>query len=139
MAADSVVNAGPTRWAATKKIKRLANGALIGMAGDSTQAASLAVMLNRATKANKQIIIEMLEPYDDVSCLYLCKEGVYAMSAEKDKRAGIYKLEGEYFAEGSGLEAALAAMYMGADAELAAMVACEVCNNCGGPVQVEVL
>jgi hypothetical protein len=79
----------------------------------------------------------MLEPFSDIACLYLCDEGVYAMEACKDKVAGIFKLEGDFFAEGSGLESALAAMYMGADAELAVMVACDVNHNCELPVQVE--
>jgi len=79
----------------------------------------------------------MLEIYNDIACLYLCEEGVYCMQADKDHMAGIYKLEGDFFAEGSGVEAALAAMHMGADAELAAMIACEVCHDCYGPIQVE--
>ncbi len=138
MAADSVVNAGSCRWAHTKKIKRLPNGALLGVAGDSTQASSFAIIIGRAIKEGCQPIIEMLAPYDDISCLYLCKEGVYCMQADKGK-SGIYKLEGDFFAEGSGVDAAIAAMYMGADAELAAMIACDVCHDCGGPIQIETL
>ena len=139
MAADCLVACGGVRWAYTKKIKRLSNGALLGMAGDSGQAASFAIMAERSVKVGERIILEMLEPYNDLACLYLCEEGVYAMTAEKVSSAGIYKLEGDYFAEGSGMQAAMAAMYMGADAELAAMVACEVQHNCGGKIQVEVL
>ena len=136
MASDSMVSSGDVRWCRTKKIKRLSNGALLGIAGDVMQASSYAIMLNRAIKAGHQPIIEMLEPYDDIACLYLCKEGVYAMESGKGK-AGIFTLEGDFFAEGSGLESALAAMYMGADAELAVMVACDVNHSCMLPVQVE--
>ena len=139
MAADSMISAGGIRWCRAKKIKRLSNGALLGIAGDTIQASSFAIMLNRAIKAGHQPIVEMLEPFDDIACLYLCKEGVYAMEAGKGKIAGIFKLEGEFFAEGSGLESALAAFHMGADAELAVMVACDVNHNCELPVQVEVL
>ena len=139
MAADGLVASAGTRWAKTKKIKRLSNGALLGIAGDSIQAVSFAIVLERAVKAGAQPIMEMVEPYDDIACLYLCSEGVYAMASDKNRRAGILKLEGEFFAEGSGLDAALGALHMGANATRAAEIACAVCHNCEGPVQTEAL
>lgn len=43
----------------------------------------------------------------------------------------------DFFAIGSGEQAAMAAMYMGADARTAVEIAIKVRNDCGGPVQVE--
>ena len=47
------------------------------------------------------------------------------------------RIEGGYWAIGSGAQAALGAMYMGATPEEAADVACAIDPFCGGPVTVE--
>jgi ATP-dependent protease HslVU (ClpYQ) peptidase subunit len=46
-------------------------------------------------------------------------------------------VEGDCWAIGSGAQAALGAMFMGADPEEAAEVACAIDPFCGGPVTVE--
>jgi len=47
------------------------------------------------------------------------------------------RIEGDCWAIGSGAQAALGAMYMGADPEEAVQIACAIDPYCAGPVTVE--
>jgi len=47
------------------------------------------------------------------------------------------RIEGEFWAIGSGAQAALGAMRMGADPAEAVEIACEIDPYCGGPITVE--
>ena len=49
------------------------------------------------------------------------------------------RIEGDVWAIGSGAQAALGAMYMGADPEEAVQIACAIDPYCGGPITVEAL
>jgi hypothetical protein len=58
----------------------------------------------------------------DFTCLVLKRDGLY----EYDAYCRPYKIELEFYAIGSGAKAALGAMHMGASAERAVEVACEI-------------
>ena len=49
------------------------------------------------------------------------------------------RLANEFFAIGSGCDAAMAAMFLGFDAVRAVEVACEICTGCGGGIDSMIL
>ena len=70
---------------------------------------------------------------DESTGLLLDKNGLY----EYESALVPTRIEGDCWAIGSGAQAALGAMYMGATPEEAAEVACAIDPFCGGPVTVE--
>jgi hypothetical protein len=136
MAADSLATVDGVRFYNAKKIKRLSNGALLGLAGDSDLCCRTAIKLNKIASV-RQIVANDLKGRGEVQAVYLCKEGIYRFMI--GKYYSIEKIDNEVFADGCGFKLALAAMMCGASPEEACRVACELDTACGLPVQVEVL
>jgi ATP-dependent protease HslVU (ClpYQ) peptidase subunit len=70
---------------------------------------------------------------DQFTGLVLDEDGIY----EYRFQLVSIRVEGDCWAIGSGAQAALGAMFMGADPREAAEVACAIDPFCGGPVTVE--
>jgi hypothetical protein len=141
MAADTgVVDCGDTftKWGNTQKIKRLPNKGLIACSGHLFAGEQLAITLSRAIKKCEIIFKEMFEPFTGCTALYVDPHGT-VWGIQGGMEGGIVKLTGEFFADGSGSTAALAAFHCGASAERAVAVAILVDAGCGGDIQVEVL
>ena len=87
-----------------------------------------------------------------------CKRGMNSRSKPRDldenftglilDESGLYeyksflvpiRIDQDFWAIGSGAQAALGAMHMGASPEEAVKIACEIAPDCGGPVVVESL
>jgi len=136
MAADSLATVDGVRFYNAKKIKRLSNGALLGLAGDSDLCCRTAIKLNKIASV-RQIVANDLKGRGEVQAVYLCKEGIYRFMI--GKYYSIEKIDNEVFADGCGFKLALAAMMCGASPEEACRVACELDTACGLPIQVEVL
>ena len=72
---------------------------------------------------------------DQFTGLILDEDGIY----EYRFQLVSIRVEGDCWAIGTGAQAALGAMFMGATPEEAAQVACAIDPFCGGPVTVESL
>ncbi len=70
---------------------------------------------------------------DEFTGLLLNENGIYEY---KGPLVPI-RVEGDVWAIGSGAQAAMGAMYMGADPEEAVQIACAIDPYCGGPITVE--
>ena len=139
MACDSLVTcvAGEqvsSRYSNTKKLYRMPNGAILGGAGNPSLFNTLAVVVKKLILKRKPINAVNLKLFDSVDCLYLDINGV-CWSFIGGANGGIMQLEGEFFAEGSGCVAALAAMHGGASAVRAVEIAILLNTECGPPVQ----
>ena len=112
----------------TKVAKRESDGALVGIAGDAGLASGFMRWFlggeqgdrpSMSADADNNALGIVVRPNGDV---------------EEHGRFGWARVEGDFLAYGSGLEAALAAMHMGADAVRAVQVANAVCTGCGNGV-----
>lgn len=121
---------GDTRYARSTKIKCLPNGALVACCGSLVQSARLLAYLE---KNKGEWHLEVLRLCPDTSAIYVWPDGK-VMLLEGGKRGGAAPLEGEFFADGSGYVAALAAMKAGADAVRAIEIAAELDTNTSPPV-----
>ncbi len=136
MAADSLCTSDGVKFYTAKKIKRLRNGALLGLAGDSDLCSRTAIKLDKICGI-RQIVADDLKGRCEAQAVYLCKDGIYRFLV--GKYYSIEKIQSDTFADGCGFKLALAAMMCGADPEQACIVACELDTSCGLPVQVEKL
>lgn len=131
LAADSQITMGEVRYAQATKIKCLPNGALAAGCGSLVQCAKLLAFLE---ENDGGWTTEVLKSCPDASVIYVQPDG-QVMLLEGGKKGGVAPLEGEFFADGSGYVAALAAMKAGADAVRAIEIAAELDVNTALPVK----
>lgn len=124
MAADSRFSAEGLIFKGTKIFRK--NDALIGIAGDVEPAMIFVEWYGSAGPAPP----ELLSANAEFSALVLSKAGLF----EFDKWCKGLKVQGRFYAIGSGAAVALGALQMGADATVAARVACKFDSNCGLPI-----
>jgi ATP-dependent HslUV protease subunit HslV len=131
LAADSQITMGDTRYAQCSKVVKLPNGALAAGCGSAVQCARL---LTYMENNNGEWTDDILRKCPDAYVLYIWPDGkVFIL--EGGKRGGCAPMKGEYFAEGSGFVAALAAMKAGATAVRAIEIAAELDINTALPVE----
>lgn len=129
MAADRKVTDGDTRYY-SKKIKRVGK-AIVGCAGTAALCNQFFVWFKTRRDKDKPVIKDADE--DTLDAIVLTDEGrlfVY------DKDCQVDELEDDYYAVGTGRQAALAAMFLGADPARAVQVAREIDNDTGGQIDV---
>ena len=121
---QSVGDAGTIFSKTAEKIRRMADGRLVGVVGELAHGNAVVAWLEKGaqgpqpdSKESRVIVVEKL----DRLTLY---EGT-----------GFIKVKTRFEAWGSGASAALAAMHMGADAIKAVVIACKVDCYSGGRVR----
>lgn len=133
MAADSKTSAGDVNYARATKIHKLADGSLVGFCGRSTSCERMLEVLKHATLSGG-LNHDLFQDCRGAAGLYVEASTGKVYYLEGGKHSGYCELDGDYFADGSGFVAALAAMKAGASAEKAVEIACDLDNNSGGPV-----
>lgn len=125
MAADSLaVTSG--RKGRVRKLYRI-RGAILGVAGSAEHAVMFAHWYDSGADLSDR-------PKDlDIGALVLDSNGIFRYEGN----CYPYEILDEFAAVGSGADAAIAAMYMGATPEEAVEVACKVDLHTGPPVVVE--
>lgn len=113
-----------------RKVHRRDDSALIGIAGDAALASGFARWFLEGENGTRASLIGNDDNYALALIVRPCGR------IEEHSRWGWSTLESDFVAYGSGLEAALAAMHMGADARRAVEIACSVVNDCGGGIDV---
>lgn len=117
-----------------KKIWRLADGSLFGMAGDYNRGLFLYQLLVTQAKHKKKSGKATNLPKASL-------KGVAALLVSPTKTLWYYsdgmweKLDREYAAVGSGFEVATVAMDFGATAKEAVQAACRRISTCGGKIR----
>lgn len=124
MAADSRFTTESLISKGTKIFRK--NGCLIGIAGDMAPAMLFVDWYGTAGPAPA----ELLSANGDFSALVLNKSGIF----EFDKWCKGLKVQGRFYAIGSGAPLAFGAFQMGATASEAARVACKLDAYCGLPI-----
>lgn len=134
MACDSQVTASETRYAKAKKIRKLADGSLLGVCGDWPAAYRLLT----GVREDGTVPPSLLEATKGATGL-LVRTDHSTWGIEGGTNGGLYPVSGPFLSDGSGFVIALAAMMGGADAKRAVAIACELDVNSSGPVHTEVL
>jgi ATP-dependent protease HslVU (ClpYQ) peptidase subunit len=133
MAADTQVTEGNMVFAQATKLRRLADGTLIGMAGDMMPCAKLLRAIDG-------------KGFEDIEPIAKDCKGAWALVVNPERRVfmlqggkagGLAELHGDFFVEGSGAPYALGAMAAGAGAKQAVEIAARFDVNTGLPVVVE--
>lgn len=124
MAADSQFTAGGLRFKGTKIFRK--GDVLIGIAGDVEPAMIFVDWYGSPGPAPA----ELLSANAEISALVLTRSGMF----EYDKWCKGLKVQGRFYAIGSGAAVALGALHMGADARTAARIACRLDDGCGLPI-----
>lgn len=122
MAADSLAVADGTKSKATKIFR--VGDEIIGFAGELQCGLAFVEWYRNRSKPKPDI--------DDFSALVLSKEGI---TMYESRLVPLPVME-KFAAIGTGCDAAIAAMHMGADPRRAVKVACKVRSDCGPPVRV---
>lgn len=119
MAADRQTSHGDQKFHGTKifKIKRT----IIGMAGDANQCEQFLEWM----KGGK-----VPEDCDEMEALILTRQGLYVCLCSLTRM----KVEDDFYALGSGSQAALAAMHLGCNPVEAAEIACLIDPSSGGGI-----
>lgn len=125
MAADSLVADGDARSNGTKIFK--SKKAIIGVAGDYHAARSFVAWYNDRRKKKPTV------KGDWEALVWTPKEGLEWWDGHLEPMPIEEK---EFWAIGSGRDAALAAMHLSGDPELAVEIACKVVVSCGMPTQI---
>lgn len=115
------------------KIKRLPDGSLFGAAGEIRASEALYHWL---VAGAVPVDFPKLNPDDKPTALWARHDGLFLIDWGTTHPTS---LENKFFALGSGMDAAIAAMFLGHDARQAVEVACEVCTGCGGGIDELVL
>lgn len=126
LAADHGATYGYVKSGRTVKIERLRDGSLLGAAGNASKVAEMEFWLKAGGDPSK-FRDEWREDDRTATLLHILKDGTIHQY-ETGPHPIVFT--GTRHAIGSGNEAALAAMIMGADAAGAVQVACQVCNGC---------
>jgi hypothetical protein len=116
----------------TKIARRASDGALIGVAGDAGLAAAFMRWFLADETGDRPSLHMSADDHKTALALIIRPDG----SAEEHGVGGWATIEGAFFAYGSGLEAAIAAMHMGADAPRAVEITNIVTTGCGMGVDV---
>ena len=116
----------------TKLARRATDGALIGVAGDAALASALMRWFLDGEEGVRPPLHFSGDDCKTALALVIRPDG----AAEEHSQSGWALVEGPFFAYGSGLEAAIAAMHMGAGAERAVEVTNLVTTGCGMGVDV---
>lgn len=132
MACDSQVTASETKYGKAKKIRKLADGSLIGVCGDWAAAYRLLI----GVREDGTVPPSLLETTKGACALFV-RPDQSTWFIEGGPGGGMYPVNGAYLAEGSGAVAAMAAMMGGADATRAVQIACELDVNSSLPMFVE--
>lgn len=130
LATDSQITHGNTRYCLSIKLKRLPNGALVAWSGALVDGARLIALLE---KNGGKLTEKIIQQCSDIEALYVSPDGK-VMHVEGGDNGGAAPIEGEFFANGSGYVAALAAMKAGADAVRAIEIAAELDTATSLPV-----
>ena len=136
-AADSQVTCGGINYAKYKKIRRLADGSLIGASGDTIVGARFLDYIEEMTSEGVEIGHDTMKQFPYITGLWVRRDGIFVMEGNSKGGGGIARMEGEFFAEGSGYISALAAMHAGASARRAVEITCKLDTTCSLPVQVK--
>lgn len=135
MASESGCVGDGARVGATKKVFKLASGALYGSCGDADDR-SLRKLLDKAKRGSQLPTAERLKKVvGDIQAILVLPCGeVWDVQTGND--CGALPLAADFHAVGSGHRFALGAMAAGATAEKAVAIACEYDVNSKGPIQV---
>ena len=134
MAADTgITNSGGVRYASVSKMHRCPDGVLMAGAGDYGSVLDLFSWYDRGCPSDD--VPEFGDDEDMVVCALVIYPDGRVAYIERDLRE--CPLEGEFFAIGSGVEGALAAMAAGATAEEAVEIMCGLDIYTNGPVRTE--
>jgi ATP-dependent protease HslVU (ClpYQ) peptidase subunit len=134
VACDSLVSWGNLNYAHTKKMRRLPDGSILAISGDTISGATFLDYAEGAIGRGEEITPDILRRFATINCLWVREDGVYLVEGKRSG-SGMIRIEGEFFAEGSGCTAALAAMHGGASARKAVAITCKVDTTCALPVQ----
>lgn len=144
MAADSrCTNGAPVKHLTnTQKIYRLANGALLGNAGDVDDR-DIRRLFSKATMLPTRKQISSLESDID-GLLVLPKGQIYLVTSEYDEDTSLWtssvvRISDTIVAIGTGANFAYGAMEFGASPQEAVEITCRRDIMCAGPVQSEKL
>jgi ATP-dependent protease HslVU (ClpYQ) peptidase subunit len=124
MAADRKVVDGDTNYH-TRKICRIGQS-LVGAAGDNSAIVKFFRWLEKHGRGKQPTFTEE----EDFEGMVLTPSGLFVY----DKSCQPDEVVDSFYAIGSGKQAALAAMHMGASPTQAVEIACLVDNSSGGPV-----
>lgn len=126
MAADQRVTDGNRRFRG-KKIRRIGD-AVVGCAGDSASIAKFMRWLEDGAQDDPPKFAKDAE----LEAIVLTPAGIFAYGSDCIAE----EVLDPFYAVGTGAEAALGAMHMGADPQRAVEVAALVDNSTGGPIDV---
>lgn len=126
MAADQRVTDGNRRFRG-KKIRRI-GGAVVGCAGDGASIAKFIRWLEEGQQDDPPKFAKDAE----LEAIVLTPAGIFAYGTDCVPE----EVLDPFYACGTGAEAALGAMHMGADPRRAVEVAALVDNSTGGPIDV---
>jgi ATP-dependent protease HslVU (ClpYQ) peptidase subunit len=127
MAADSTIWEDGCRAYSAKKIRRLSDGSLVGFAGNYDDVGDVIDWLEAGAKGPK--------PRTDLlDALVVRPNGKVFRLVQVSKR--LLPAEGPYFAIGMGMQAALGAMFAGADPRTAVMAARAHTDGAAGRILV---
>lgn len=128
MAADrQSTMSGVRAYQVTKIMRRESDGALIGVCGEASLAAAFMRWFLSGEEGASPSLHASLDEHKTALALIVRPDG----AIEEHSAGGWATVEGEFFAYGSGLEAAIAAMHMGADAHRAVEVTNLTVTSCG--------
>jgi 20S proteasome alpha/beta subunit len=129
MAADRRVTDGDTHFPA-RKIWRIGD-AIVGAAGDVGGIQKFVSYLEKIGKSRRKVVpLPEFGKKEAFEAIVLTPEGLFAY----DQACRPQEIEAEFYAMGSGKQAALAALHMGANPTQAVEIACLVDNSSDGPV-----
>lgn len=132
MAADRQSTISGVRACEVTKVARRDDGALIGMAGNAGLAAAVFRWFLAGEVGARPPMHMNADEHKTALVVIVRPDG----SVEEHGADGWSIVEGPFFAYGSGLEAAIAAMHMGADARRAVEITNLVTTGCGMGIDV---
>lgn len=126
MAADQKVTDGDRRFR-NHKIRKVGD-AIVGCGGDGASIAKFFRWIENGTQNDPP----KLEKDGELEALVLTSAGLFVYGTEFVPE----EILDEFYAIGTGAQAALAALHMGATPKRAVEIACKVDNSTDGPVDV---
>lgn len=134
MACDSQVTFSEVKYAKAKKIRKLADGSLIGVCGDWPAA----YRLMTGIRDDGTIGADLLDSVKGASAI-LVRPDASMWIVQGGARGGCVPVFGPFLTDGSGFNVALAAMKAGANAKRAVEIAAELDVNSSLPIFTESL
>lgn len=141
MASDSCWNDNGLIVTLSTKIVRLKSQALLGEAGDCDTREMQQLLDNATDPSGLPSRKDLLEVGIDYQAILVLPDGsVWDVCVDMDKKdAGVFRINRDYYAVGSGKRTALGAMWRGATADQAVHAACEWEMECRLPSNVVIL